>query len=161
MFDFSEQEKIVIGAPLSGEIVALSDIPDAAFSKGILGPGIAIRPSKGCVKAPTDGKIDTMFETGHAVSLLTDTKVELLIHIGMNTVSLNGKHFTTHTKTGETVKKGEKLISFDIDAIVSEGLKTVTPVVICNPDDYAEIRFTTASHVEAGDDFIYLVKKDK
>jgi len=161
MFNFLKKDKIVISAPLSGEIVALNDVPDAAFSSGVLGPGVAIQPSVGVVNAPADANVDTMFDTKHAVSLVSTDGAEILIHVGMDTVTLNGKHFTTFKETGDDVKRGDKLIEFAIDEIVAEGLKTVTPVVICNADDFTEITFTQATHVEAGDDLIYLVKGDK
>ena len=159
MFNFRKKEKIVIGAPISGEVIALNAVPDEAFSSGVLGPGIAIQPRVGQVEAPADANVATMFDTKHAVSLVTTDGAEILIHIGMDTVTLNGKHFTTFKNTGDTVKKGDELIEFDKDAIVAEGLKTVTPIVICNADSFSEISFTTATSVEAGDDLIYLVKK--
>ena len=160
MFNFLKKDKIVISAPLSGEVVALDAVPDQAFSSGVLGPGVAIQPSVGRVNAPSDANVDTMFDTKHAVSLVTTDGVELLIHVGMDTVTLNGKHFTTFKNTGDDVKRGDELIEFDMDAIAAEGFKTVTPVVVCNLDDFSEITFTTATHVEAGDDLMYLVKKN-
>ena len=158
MFNFLKKDKIVISAPVSGEIVALDAVPDAAFSSGVLGPGLAIQPSVGRVNAPADASVDTMFDTKHAVTLVTTDGAEILIHIGMDTVTLNGKHFTTFKNNGDTVKRGDDLIEFEMDAIVAEGFKTVTPIVICNADDFSEITFTTATHVEAGDDLMYLVK---
>jgi len=160
MFNFLKKDKIVIAAPVSGEVIALNDVPDEAFSSGVLGPGVAVQPSVGRVDAPADANVDTMFDTKHAVSLVTTDGAEILIHIGMDTVTLNGKHFTTFKNTGDAVKKGDELIEFDKDAIVAEGFKTVTPIVICNADSFSEISFTKATSVEAGDDLIYLVKNN-
>jgi len=159
MFKFLKKGKIVISAPVSGEVMTLDAVPDEAFSSGVLGPGIAIQPRVGVVSAPADATIDTLFDTKHAVSLVTTDGVEVLVHIGIDTVTLNGKHFTAFKSTGNTVKKGDDLIGFDIAAITAEGFKSVTPIVICNPDAFSEITFTTATHVEAGDELIYLVKK--
>lgn len=159
MFNFLKKNKIVISAPVSGKVVALADVPDEAFSSGVLGSGVAIQPSVGRVIAPANAKIDTMFETKHAVSLVTTSGAEVLVHIGMDTVTLKGEHFTTFKNTGDSVKEGDKLVEFDMDAITAKGLKTVTPVVICNADDFSKISFTEASFVEAGDDLIYLVEK--
>ena len=156
MFKFLKKNKIIISAPMSGEVIALDAVPDEAFSSGVLGAGVAIKPSVGRVNAPADAKIDTMFDTKHAVSLVTTDGAEVLIHIGMDTVTLNGKHFTTFKNTGDSVKSKDELIEFDIPAIEAEGLQTVTPIVICNTDDFSEITFTTATQVEAGDDLIYL-----
>lgn len=159
MFNFLKKDKIIIAAPISGEVIALDAVPDEAFSSGVLGPGIAIQPSVGKVVAPAEAKVDTMFDTKHAVSLVTSDGAEILIHIGMDTVTLNGKHFTTFKNTGDTAHKGDELIEFDMEAIAAEGFKAVTPIVICNPDNFSEITFTTANRVEAGDDLIWLVKK--
>ena len=161
MFNFLKKTKIVIGAPISGKVIALENVPDEAFSSGILGPGIAIEPSGNVVTATANGRIGTMFDTGHAVSLITDDGVEMLIHVGMDTVTLNGKNFTILRKTGEIVKKNDELIRFDKAAIAAAGLATITPVVICNADTFAEITFTKSTNVDTGDDFIYLVKGDK
>ena len=119
-------------APLSGTIVDLADIPDAVFSQKIMGDGIAIRPSDGHVYAPFDGQVVSLFDTRHAVGLRSDTGLEVLIHIGIDTVSLNGKYYTAHVRQGDTVRQGDLLITCDLDQIKADGFDTITPVIMTN-----------------------------
>ena len=116
--------------------MALESVPDPTFAQGILGPGIAIEPSEGRITAPADGSIDVMFETGHAVSMTTADGAELLIHVGIDTVQLEGKHYKACCKAGQQVKKGDVLIEFDPAAIKAEGYQIVTPILVCNPDAF-------------------------
>ena len=125
-----------IGAPVEGEAVAVSQVSDPTFGEEILGKGIAIIPSVGKVLAPVDGVIDTMFETGHAVSIHSADGTDVLVHVGLDTISLKGKYYTIHKQTGDTIKKGDLLIEFDIEGIKSEGYDVITPVIICNSDEY-------------------------
>ena len=118
----------VIASPIVGEAVALTSIQDAVFSTETLGKGIAIEPSVGEVHAPCDGAISTFFDTGHAFGLVADTGVEFLIHVGMDTIKLNGKGFTPMVKEGDRVKKGQLLLKFDIGFIKSQGLPVSTPI---------------------------------
>ncbi len=130
----SQEKEISIYSPLSGKIVPLSNVDDEAFSKGILGDGIAIEPSDGKLYAPADGIIDNVFDTKHALGLLCDNELEILLHIGIDTVKLGGKFYKLYAKNGDKVKKGQLLAEFDIKGIKESGYSTITPIVICNPD---------------------------
>lgn len=147
-----------LGAPVAGEAVASSEVNDPTFAEEMLGKGMAIRPSSGRVVAPCDATVDMMFETGHAVSLTTENGVELLIHVGIDTVNLQGKHYTVHCQAGDKVKKGQLLIEFDKDAITAEGYDTITPVVVCNSDDFATFKTAVGKTVAEGDTVISLAK---
>ncbi len=139
-----------IGSPLEGKVIPLSEISDAAFSSGALGKGVAVIPEKGEVKAPADGSVITLFPTGHAIGMVTDGGVELLIHIGMDTVQLDGEGFTAHVKQGDKVKKGDLLVTFDKEGIQNKGFSLETPVLITNPDDLMDILETTEKNVKQG-----------
>ena len=119
---------IAVAAPVSGTVVPLSEVPDPTFAQGILGPGAAVQPSEGRIVAPANGTVDMMFDTGHAVSMTTAEGAELLIHVGIDTVNLKGEHYTAKCKSGDTVRKGDTLIEFDLDAIKAAGYEVV-PVV--------------------------------
>ncbi|OUP09221.1 beta-glucoside-specific PTS transporter subunit IIABC [Collinsella sp. An2] len=121
---------LVIDAPVAGSVVSLSQVPDEAFSSGVLGDGFAVLPREGKVLAPCDGTVTALFPTGHAIGLTSDDGTEVLIHVGIDTVKLNGRGFTTHVTQGERVAKGQLLIEFDIPAIEAEGYSTVVPVVV-------------------------------
>lgn len=129
----------IIASPLIGEIRPLSEAKDDAFASGALGKGCVIIPEQGKVYAPFDGTVLVMFPTGHAVGLVDEKGCEVLIHVGINTVQLEGKHFTPHIKVGDKVKKGQLLLDFDLDAIKQEGYATDTIVVISNTKDYSDI----------------------
>ncbi len=138
-------------AHMSGETVALQDVEDEAFSSEVLGKGIAIEPAEGMLYAPCDGKVDMVFDTHHAVNIVSRDGCEILLHIGIDTVKLGGKYFEAHVKDGADVKKGDLLISFDLDGIKNEGYKVTTPMVICNTDDYAAIDTVAAGAVSKGE----------
>lgn len=137
-----------VTSPLVGEAVALTDIEDAVFSTETLGKGIAIEPSVGEVHAPCDGVISTFFDTGHAFGLAADSGLELLVHVGMDTIKLGGKGFEPQVKEGDRVKKGQLLLKFDIDYIKSQGLPVTTPVVVSNTDDYAAVTALATGKVD-------------
>lgn len=141
-------------APLEGKVVALSDVPDVTFAEGVLGLGAAIEPAVGEVVAPADGEVSSIFDTHHAVGLTLDNGMELLIHVGINTVALNGEGFTAHVSEGDRVKRGQPLISFDKDFIVSKGYPIITPVIISNADDYKEIKITASTEVKRLDELL-------
>ncbi len=147
-----------IYAPLAGRAVPVSQVPDPTFAEGMLGNGIAILPTDGKVYAPCDATVDMMFTTGHAVSLVADCGAEILIHVGLETVSLEGKHFTVHAENGQKVKKGDLLIEADIAAIAAEGLNTITPVLICNTPDYTTFKTNVDKAVTTADVVISLAK---
>lgn len=149
----AKKENIVY-SPLKGNVIPLSEVKDEAFSSGILGKGAAIIPKEGVVYAPADGEISAFFITGHAIGIKTTDGLELLIHVGMDTVQLDGKGFTSLVKVGDKVKKGQKLLEFDKELIKSEGYSTVTPVLISNFEQFDEIVATDEKYVEAGDIFL-------
>ncbi|RDY27029.1 PTS beta-glucoside transporter subunit EIIBCA [Romboutsia weinsteinii] len=130
---------VKIDCPIEGVVVDLSEVNDKTFSTGILGQGVAIIPTKGEIVAPFDGTIDVFFETHHAIGLRSDEGVEALIHVGLETVNLQGKYFTPMAKVGDKIKKGDLLLTFDLEAIKNEGYDTVTPVIISNSDQFMEI----------------------
>lgn len=125
--------------PLNGEIKALKEVNDPTFAEEILGKGVAVLPSEGKLYAPCDGEVISLFESKHAIGIMSNDGVELLIHIGLETVSLGGKYFDAKVKVNDTVKKGDLLITFDLDAIKKEGYDPITPVIVTNPDDFAEV----------------------
>ena len=131
--------KIEIEAPIPGEVIPLTEVKDQTFASGVLGEGYAIVPSKGKVYAPFDGTCENLFDTLHAMGLLSDSGIELLIHVGLETVGLNGAPFTAHIKTGDKFKKGDLLLEFDIDAIKASGCETQTPVIVTNAEDVGGI----------------------
>ena len=147
----STMKREILASPLSGKVIPLSEVTDAAFSSGILGKGIAILPDKGEVKAPADGTIQAIFPTKHAIGMVTENGVELLIHIGMNTVQLEGEGFTSRISEGMKVKKGDVLVTFDKDLIEGKGYSLETPVLITNADDIVEIVETENTFVKSGD----------
>lgn len=146
-------------SPLTGNAIALENVPDPTFANGILGLGIAIEPYDGKVIAPADGTIGTLFDTHHAVGLNLDNGVELLIHIGINTVELNGEGFTAHVSEGERVKKGQTLITFDKQLIASKGYNIVTPIIVTNSDDYSDIKQIASGNITYDDTILELKKE--
>ncbi len=148
----------VLSACLNGTVVPLAEVKDEAFSSGALGDGIAIEPSDGELVAPADGEISSTFDTHHAVGLTTDDGAELLMHIGIDTVKLGGKHFTYLVKEGDKVKKGQPLIRFELDAIKAEGYPVTTPLIVCNTDEYASVTPKASGTVKQGDALLELKK---
>lgn len=128
---------LTIANPVSGEVIALSEVNDATFSSGVLGEGYAVIPTEGKVTAPFDGKVETLMDTHHALGLVSNSGIEMLIHVGLETVTLNGKYFTPKVAEGDSFKKGDVLLTFDLEAIKKEGYDITTPVVVSNADDYA------------------------
>ena len=147
-----------IYAPLAGKPVPVTEVPDPTFAEGLLGDGIAIIPTDGKVYAPCNGTVETMFETGHAVAMTAENGAEILIHVGLETVALGGKPFRTHVRDGQKVKKGQLLFEADLDAIKAEGLPVITPVLVCNPDDFTAINKVFNPTVAVGDVVITLGK---
>ena len=145
-------------APMAGKAVPITEVPDPTFAEGMLGNGIAIEPAEGKVYAPCDATVDMMFETGHAVSLVADSGAEILIHVGLETVGLEGKPFTIHVANGDKVKKGQLLIEVDLEAVKAAGLPTITPMLICNTDDYPTFNTFVGKDVTNEDVVIALAK---
>ena len=146
----------VLSACLNGTVVPLADVKDEAFASGALGDGIAIEPTDGELVAPADGEISSTFETHHAVGMTTTDGAELLMHIGIDTVKLGGKHFTYLVNEGDKVKKGQPLIRFELEAIKAEGYPVTTPLIVCNTDDYAAVAAKASGTVKQGDALLEL-----
>lgn len=151
-----KQETIL--SPMAGTTIPLEQVKDEAFSQGILGRGIAVRPLDGEVYAPFTGTVETLFPTKHAIGLVSDKGCELLIHIGFDTVKLEGRHFTAHVKQGDHVVKGQKLLSFDKEQMEKEGYVLDTPVIVTNFDQYADIAGENETDVKPGDVLLTALK---
>ncbi len=151
-------EKEEVLSPLKGEVKPLSEVKDEAFASGALGHGIAIEPSEGKLYAPADGTVSALFPTKHAIGITTDTGADILIHIGMDTVQLEGKHFIVHTTQGELVKKGQLLIEFDMDEIANSGKLLTTPIVITNYREF-HLEMTDKKQIQQGDSLFHLETK--
>jgi len=145
----------VIASPLTGELMSISDLKDAAFASGALGKGVAVEPVEGKLFSPISGTVSALFPTNHAIGITTDQGVEILIHLGMNTVQLDGKYFTAHTAIGARVEKGQLLIEFEIASIKAAGYVVTTPIVVTNSDNY-NLVITEVKLVEVGDRLIEL-----
>ena len=151
-------QRVVLKSPLTGEIVALSEVPDPVFASGAMGKGIAIQPTKGELLAPADGVIMTAFPTGHAIGMKTNDGVEILMHIGMDTVELEGDGFTLKVKEGQQVKQGDLLVQFDVEYVSNEGYNLITPIIVTNTNDYADILDLNQVEVLANEDFLVVIK---
>jgi PTS system beta-glucosides-specific IIC component len=149
-------EEIIV-SPLKGEVKALKDIEDEAFSAEALGKGVAILPTEGKLVAPADGTISALFPTGHAIGIKTNAGAEILIHVGMDTVKLDGKYFTPKVQMGDTVTKGQLLLEFDIESIKKEGYSVISPVIITNVDNYIDISYETGNHIDYQETLISLL----
>lgn len=152
----SEGEEIHVASPMQGECIPLEEVKDATFSQGILGKGTAVVPEKGIVTAPFDGRIDVMFETGHAVGMTSKDGVELLIHVGMDTVNLEGKYFHPKKKTGDAVKKGDVILEFEKDEIVKDGYDITTPIIVSNTDQFADVLPVASGPITEQDDILVI-----
>ncbi|MBQ8647957.1 MAG: PTS glucose transporter subunit IIA, partial [Oscillospiraceae bacterium] len=141
---------LVLGACMNGRVVKLEEVADAAFSSGALGEGVAFEPADGHLYAPADGEIVTVMTSGHAVGMTTPEGAELLMHIGIDTVKLGGKHFESHVAAGQAVHRGDLLITFDPQAIREAGYPLVTPMTVCNSDEYAQVRLLAEGELCAG-----------
>lgn len=137
-------------APMTGSVLALENVPDTTFASGLLGKGVAIIPAEGKVIAPFNGEVASIFQTKHAIGLESDSGIELLIHVGIDTVKLDGAPFTAHVKEGDKVQAGDLLLTFDRQAILDAGYDLATPIIISNSDDYPELEIVAGSAVSAG-----------
>ncbi|MDT1958302.1 beta-glucoside-specific PTS transporter subunit IIABC [Carnobacterium divergens] len=146
--------KDIITSPVKGTVASLSTSKDDAFSSGALGKGVVISPENGKVVAPFDGTVMTVFPTKHAIGLISDNGMELLIHIGLDTVQLEGKYFETFVKQGDKVTRGQTLVTFDKEAIEAAGFSTEIPVIITNSDDYLDILEPQQKEINLNDDLI-------
>lgn len=150
-------EKKTVAAPISGEVKELSEVEDEAFASGALGQGVAILPSEGKLYAPVDGTITTFFPTGHAVGIMGDNGVEILIHVGMDTVKLKGEGFQPKVTQGVKVKKGDLLLEVDLEKVKAAGYSITTPVIITNTDDFADVVPSAQGNVTAMDELIAIL----
>lgn len=150
---------ITLGSPMKGRIIRMRDVPDPAFGEEALGKGIAVIPTDGHVYAPLDGTISSVVRSGHAVAMTAPNGVELLIHIGLDTVSLKGEPFSIKVKNGQRVKKGDLLIVADLEKIKESGKEIITPLVVCSTGDYTTVETQTDKDkdVEPGDEVIKLL----
>jgi len=129
-------EEILIFMPANGFAFSMEKVKDPVFAQGMLGPGFAIMPTNGVLYAPIDGEVSVLANTLHSVAITSPDGVEILIHVGMDTVKLGGKHFSAKVNIGQNVKRGEKLLTFDYDALVNEGYDITISVVLINPDEF-------------------------
>ncbi|MCU1405578.1 MAG: beta-glucoside transporter subunit [Glaciihabitans sp.] len=150
----------VVACPLAGEVVALSEVPDAVFSSGILGEGVAIRPTDGVVCSPVDGVVTALLDSKHAVGITTDDGVEILIHVGIDTVQLDGAPFVSHVTVGDRVTVGQILVEADLAAISAAGYDTITPVLVVNSADYT-VTVNATGTVKTGDTLVSIEEKVK
>jgi beta-glucoside PTS system EIICBA component len=146
VFDKSRTQMVI--SPLKGKVIPLAEVEDAAFSSEVMGKGVAIEPSEGKVVSPVNGIVTMLFKTNHAIGITSDNGVEILIHVGMDTVKLDGEHFTAHINQGDTVKEGDLLVEFDIAKIKEAGCEVTTPVIITNSADYADVTPTLKKAIE-------------
>lgn len=149
--------KEVVYSPIKGEVIKLSNIQDDAFASGVLGSGVAIKPIEGVVVSPVDGEVTTLFPSLHAIGITSENGVELLIHVGLDTVQLGGKGFKAYIKQGDKVKKGQHLLDFNIEEINEAGYSVVTPVVITNTAEYLEVAETKSENVDREDSLISVI----
>lgn len=148
------KQDAVMYAHMNGTVVPMAEVQDEVFSACVLGEGVAIEPSEGKLYAPADAIVENVFDTHHAIGLLTEDGVELLLHIGINTVELKGQYFQAHVQADQKVKKGDLLISFDIEAVRAAGYLLTTPMIVCNTDNYQSVVPVTAGTVKAGDSLL-------
>lgn len=147
----SSAKEEILYAPMTGKIIPIGEVEDEAFSTRALGDGIAIEPSEGRLYAPCDGEVSMLFQTKHAINIVSEGGAEILLHIGIDTVKLYGKYFEAHVKDGDKFKKGDLLISFDMEGIRREGYKLSTPMIVCNTTDYESVKAIAKGNIKHGD----------
>lgn len=150
----AKKQDAVLAAHMSGTMIPMAEVQDEAFSNCILGDGVAVEPGEGKLYAPADAEVDNLFDTHHAIGLVTEDGVEVLLHIGINTVELKGQYFTAHVAVGQKVKKGDLLISFDMEAIKAAGYLLTTPMIVCNTEDYQSVAPVAQGEIQAGTDLL-------
>lgn len=156
--ELKEIKQEIIASPLIGKVVKLEDVPDAVFASGAMGKGIAIDPLDGILVSPAKAEVTLVFPTKHAIGLRTENGAELLIHIGMDTVSLAGKGFESFVQVGDQVEAGQKLLEFDLHQIKAADLPVITPIIVTNTADYEDILVTQESQINSGDYLLTTVK---
>ena len=154
----NKESSYTLGSPAKGKAVPLSEVNDPTFAEEVLGKGVAVIPAEGRICAPADGKIGMVFDTLHAVSMVTDYGAEVLIHVGLDTVKMSGEGFKGHVKSGDHVKKGDLLLELDLEKVKAAGYDTITPMIVCNTPDYASVEALAGKEVAVGDDVAVLKK---
>ncbi len=152
---FQNKKELEIYSPITGKVLSITDTPDETFADKLIGNGVAIEPEEGLVVSPINGTIATIFRTNHAIGLETEDGTALLIHIGINTVELNGEGFERVASEGDKVKVGDPIMKFDIDFIKSKGLSTITPVVITDEIPDSAIKANVGNQVSAGKEIAF------
>lgn len=150
-------KKEVVASPLTGKVVPLTEVKDEAFSGELLGKGVAVDPTEGNVVAPCDGTVTTLFPTKHAIGIVTENGAELLIHLGLDTVKLEGEHFTAHIAQGDKVKKGQLMVTVDLEAVKAAGYSMVTPIIVTNTPDYLDIVAMSSTSVNKEEELLTLI----
>ena len=150
----SKQDDKAVYSPLEGKLIPMTEVPDETFASKALGDGVAVIPEKGCVYAPFDGEVEMVYDTGHAIGLVREDGMEVLIHVGINTVELGGKYYTAKVSNGQKIKKGDLLLEFDMDEIAKAGYSLVTPGIVTNSDEYEGLTRKEHGRVEPGDQII-------
>ena len=158
LFGKKKKEPCIVKAFENGTVVAMKDVEDPTFAQEILGPGVAIEPKEGVLYAPVCGTVSLVADTSHAVSITCDCGAEILMHLGIDTVELNGEGFEAHVKAGDKVSCGDKLVSFDMDAIKEKGYKLTTPLIICNKDEFSVVEPIADGEISVGEDILKLQK---
>ncbi|KHD85410.1 PTS sugar transporter subunit IIA [Heyndrickxia ginsengihumi] len=153
------KDTLTVIAPISGKVTKLEDVPDPVFSEKMMGDGIAIDPVEGKILSPVEGRIVQIFPTKHAIGIQAKNGVELLIHIGLETVSLNGEGFNIYVSEGEKVKQGDLLVTFNLNFIKANANSSVTPIVITNSNEMESIILQAANEVKAGEDPLLTINK--
>ena len=162
MFGFAKKKEksLVLHSPCNGKVIPITEVPDSTFAEKILGDGFAVIPKEGRIYAPVDGEITMLFDTLHALSLRSIEGTEILIHIGLDTVQLHGEAFTPYVKAGDKVKQGELLMEVDLEKIMAAGFSPITSVLICNTDDFQEIRLQKEGEVTRQDEVLKMIPHD-
>ena len=155
---FGKKAGEILGAPIQGKAIAITEVNDPTFAEELLGKGVAIVPAVGKVVAPIDGTVNMVFDTKHAISMTSESGIEILIHVGLDTVTLEGAPFTAHVEADQKVKAGDLMLEFDIEAIKAAGLDVTSPIVICNSDDYKDIKANAGQDVNPMEPVLTLVK---
>ncbi|WP_169734415.1 PTS sugar transporter subunit IIA [Deefgea rivuli] len=148
----------ILFAPVTGEVVAIEDVPDAAFASKAVGEGVGIRPTGKLVVAPCDGELVKIFNTNHAFALVTDSGAELIVHIGIETVKLGGQGFTRLAQQGSRVKAGDPVLELDLDYLAANAASIISPVVLSNADQFTALESVASGSVEAGKTVLYKFK---
>ncbi len=155
---FFKKKTIAVFSPVQGELVPLSSVNDPVFAEGMLGKGAAVIPSDGKIVSPVNGKVITIFDTKHAIGLKSKDGVEVLIHIGLDTVKLNGEFFTAHVQAEEKVKIGDLLVEVDLEKIKEAGYDVITPVIVTNSDAFSDVKPLESCQIKDTDQILAVSK---